>query len=67
MKRKSLARRIVAKKAIKKNQIIKRSDLIVKRADHNGIHSEDLEKIINLRTTKSIKKDGVLKWFFFKK
>jgi sialic acid synthase SpsE len=65
--RKSLARRIVAKKSIKKNQIIKRSDLIVKRADHNGIHSEDLEKIINLRTTKSIKKDGVLKWFFFKK
>ena len=65
--RKGLARRIVAKKEIRKNHIIKRSDLIIKRADHDGIHCEDLEKIINLRITKSIKKDEVIKWLFFKK
>lgn len=64
---KGLARRIVSKKIIKKNQLIKRSDLIVKRADNKGIHSEDLGKIINLRTTKSIRKDEVIKWHFFKK
>jgi N,N'-diacetyllegionaminate synthase len=65
--RKGLARRIVAKRKIKSNQVIKKSDLIVKRADHNGIHSEDFEKVINLKVTKSIKKDEVLKWKHFKK
>ena len=64
--RKSLARRIVAKKKILKNQIIKKSDLIIKRADHNGIHSEDIQKIINLQVKRSIKKDEVIKWKFFK-
>ncbi|MDB4081442.1 N-acetylneuraminate synthase family protein [Candidatus Pelagibacter sp.] len=64
--RKGLARRIVAKKEIKKNQTVKRSDLIVKRADQKGIHSEDVEKIINLKTTKLIKKDKAIKWEFFK-
>jgi sialic acid synthase SpsE len=65
--RKGLARRIVVKKDIKKNHIMKMTDLLVKRADHTGIHSEDLEKIINLKITKSIKKDEVLKWSYFKK
>lgn len=65
--RRGLARRIVAKTKIKANQTIKRSDLIIKRADHIGIHSEDFEKIINLKVTRSIKKDSIIKWKFFKK
>jgi N,N'-diacetyllegionaminate synthase len=64
--RNGLARRIVAKSEIKKNQNIKRSDLIVKRADPAGIHSEDIEKIINLKATKLIKRDEVIKWKSFK-
>jgi N,N'-diacetyllegionaminate synthase len=65
--RRGLARRIVARRKIKANQTIKRSDLTIKRADHNGIHSEDFEKIINLKVVRSIKKDEIIKWKFFKK
>lgn len=61
-----VARRVVALKNLKINQKLSIKDIIIKRADPKGIKPKDLDKIINLRLKRNIKKDQIIKWQDFK-
>jgi len=66
-KESSFSRKIVSNKNLKKNHRITLKDLITKRVKKpHGIKTFDIEKIIGLRLSKSIKKDDELNWNSFK-
>jgi sialic acid synthase SpsE len=66
VEKKGLARRIVSLKNMKKEELVERKNLIIKRAKISGIHPRDFEKILGLSVKKNIKADDVLKWSDFK-
>ncbi len=64
--KKGLARRIVLRNNLSKNEKIKREDIIIKRAEISAIHPRDISKIIGLSIKKNLRKDVALKWSHFK-
>ena len=64
--RKKLARRIVANKNLNKGDKINKKNIIILRADENGILPSDIDKIIGLKINKKIKVNEVLNWDDFK-
>jgi len=56
----------VTKKKLKKNQILKKTDLIMKRIDKSNLHNFFIEDILGKKILQDIEKETIIKKSFFK-